>query len=231
MASRKEQKERLRREREERERAAALAVAKRKRMGYAAAAVLVAAVVLALVAVVALGGGGGSGKGKTSDVGWPSGSIPKRQETDLAAAVKAAGCTLQNPPSQGRGHVTGHVNYKTAPPTSGPHNPVWAHDGAYRTNPPGVEHLVHPLEHGRVIYWFRPNDPPRVIGDLKKLYDEDHALVILTPYVRPMPYEVAATAWTELLGCKTYNDRVPDAFRAFRDQFRLKGPEYIPNAE
>ena len=229
MASRKEQKERLRQERMQREQEAAAAAARRKRMGYGVAGVLVAAVVIA-VAAIALAGGGSSSTG-TSDSGWPSGSIPKRKETDLVAAAKAAGCVLQHPAMEGRTHVTGHVNYKTAPPTSGPHNPVWAHDGAYRSNPPGVEHLVHPLEHGRVIYWFKPNAPLRVIGDLKKLYDEDHALVILTPYVRPMPYQVAATAWTELLGCPAYNDRVPDAFRAFRDQFRLKGPEYVPNAE
>ena len=229
MASRKEQKERLRQERMQREQEAAAAAARRKRMGYGVAGVLVAAVVIA-VAAIALAGGGSSSTG-TSDSGWPSGSIPKRKETDLVAAAKAAGCVLQHPAMEGRTHVTGHVNYKTAPPTSGPHNPVWAHDGAYRSNPPGVEHLVHPLEHGRVIYWFRPNAPLPVIGDLKKLYDEDNKLVILTPYVRPMPYQVAATAWTQLLGCPTYNDRVPDAMRAFRDQYRLKGPEYIPNAE
>src|SRR5438874_3213694 len=178
MASRKEQKERLRQERMQREQEAAAAAARRKRMGYGVAGVLVAAVVIA-VAAIALAGGGSSSTG-TSDSGWPSGSIPKRKETDLVAAAKAAGCVLQHPAMEGRTHVTGHVNYKTAPPTSGPHNPVWAHDGAYRSNPPGVEHLVHPLEHGRVIYWFRPNDPPRVIGDLKKLFDEDHALLLLT---------------------------------------------------
>jgi hypothetical protein len=34
-----------------------------------------------------------------------------------------------------------------------------------------------------------------------------------------------------MVGCPTYNDKVPDAFRAFRDAYRLKGPEYFPNAE
>jgi hypothetical protein len=96
---------------------------------------------------------------------------------------------------------------------------------------PGEEHLVHALEHGRVIYWFKPTAPANVRGALKKLYDEQNALVILTPNARPMPYEVAATAWTHLLGCPAYNDKVPDAFRAFRDAYRLKGPEYYPNFE
>jgi hypothetical protein len=43
-----------------------------------------------------------------------------------------------------------------------------------------------------------------------------------------MPYEVAATAWTQLLGCKTVNDKTWDALRAFRQRFTDKGPEIIP---
>jgi hypothetical protein len=230
MASRKEQKEKLREERLERERVAAAAASRRKRMGYVVAGALVAAVVVALVVIAAAGGGSGSSSASSSSK-WPSGSIPKRQISDLPAAVKAAGCTLQNPKSQGRGHTTKSVTYKTAPPTSGPHNPVPASDGAYLKTPSPYESLVHALEHGRVIYWFKPDAPAATRGALKKLYDEDKALVILTPNSRSMPYEVAATAWTRLLGCPKYNSKVPDAFRAFRDAYRLKGPEYFPNAE
>jgi Protein of unknown function (DUF3105) len=227
MASRKEQKEKLRQERLERERAAAAAVARRKRVGYGVAGLLVAAVVVA-VAVIALAGGGGSSSASADS--WPGGSVPKRKVADLTVAARAAGCTLQNPTSQGRAHTLGHVNYKTQPPTSGPHYPIPASDGAYLKNP-GEEHLVHALEHGRVIYWFKPNAPASVRGDLKALYNEDKALVLLTPNERPMPYQVAASAWTHLIGCPQYNARVPDAFRAFRDAYRLKGPEYFPNAE
>jgi hypothetical protein len=43
-----------------------------------------------------------------------------------------------------------------------------------------------------------------------------------------MPYEVAATAWTHIMGCKTVNDKTWDALRAFRDRFVDKGPELIP---
>jgi hypothetical protein len=181
--------------------------------------------------VVALASGGGSGGPGSASAGFPSaGSLPARKETDLDAAAKAAGCTLKTLKSEGRGHTTNAVKYKSEPPTSGPHNPVPAHDNAYTKNP-GDTHLVHALEHGRVIFWFKPDAPPAVRGALKKLYDEDKALVILTPNDQPMPYEVAATAWTQLLGCPKYNDRVPDALRAFRDAYRLKGPEYFPNAE
>jgi Protein of unknown function (DUF3105) len=228
MASRKEQKEKLRRERLERERAAAAAAARRRRMGYVVAGGLVTAVVVAIV-VIAFASGGSSGD-SASAASWPSGSVPARKVSDLDGAVKAAGCTLQSKKIEGRDHVLTKVNYKTAPPTSGPHNPVPAHDGAYLKSP-GNEHLVHALEHGRVIYWFKPTTPVAIRGDLKALYDEDKPLVVLTPDTAPFPYQVAATAWGKLLGCPKYNTKVPDAFRAFRDAYRLKGPEYYPNAE
>jgi hypothetical protein len=197
-------------------------------MGYVVAGGLVAAVVIAIVVIAAASGGGSSDSASASS--WPSGSVPKRKIADLNAAASAAGCTLQSPKIQGRGHTLSNVNYKTAPPTSGPHNPVPAHDGAYLASP-GNTHLVHALEHGRVIYWYKASTPPTIRGDLKALYDEDKALVVLTPDTKPFPYQVAATAWGKLIGCPAYNAKVPDAFRAFRDAYRLKGPEYYPNAE
>jgi hypothetical protein len=228
MASRKEQKEKLRQERLEREQAESAAAARKKRMGYTVAGVLVAAVVVALVVILASSGGGGDSNAGASS--WPSGSVPSQKISDLDAAAKAAGCTLQRPKSEGRGHTTKPQNYKSTPPTSGAHNPTPASDKAYLKNP-GDEHLVHALEHGRVIYWFKPTAPAKVKGDMYALYKEAKDLVVLTPADRPMPYQVAATAWTQLLGCPAYNDKVPDAFRAFRDAYRLKGPEYFPNAE
>jgi Protein of unknown function (DUF3105) len=233
MASRKEQKEKLRRERVERERAAQAAAARRRRLGYVVAGALVAAVVVAVVAI-AFASGGDSKTGSASSGSWPSGSVPKQKITDLNAAVKAAGCVYRTPKIEGRGHTSSpsvHVNYKSQPPTSGMHWAVPTHDGAYTTIPYPYEGLVHALEHGRVLYWFKPNAPARVRGDLKALYDEDNKLVLLTPNTRPMPYEVAASAWGRFVGCPTYNNEVPDAFRAFRDAYRLKGPEYYPNAE
>jgi hypothetical protein len=231
MSSRKDQKEKLRQERLEREAAEAQSAARRRRMGLIVAGLLSAAVVVALVVVVAAGGGDDEGGGSkaSASADWPEGTIPDRKITDLDEAVKAAGCVLENPKSEGGGHVTDEVKYKTAPATSGSHDPVPSKDRAY-TKSPRIEAHVHSLEHGRVIYWFKPNAPAPVRGALKALWDEEPELVILSPYPRPMPYQVAASAWTRMLGCKTYNDKVPDALRAFRDAYRLKGPEYFPNA-
>ena len=44
-----------------------------------------------------------------------------------------------------------------------------------------------------------------------------------------MPYEVAATAWTQLLGCDTYDGEATiEALGAFRDEFLGRGPEAVP---
>jgi hypothetical protein len=40
-----------------------------------------------------------------------------------------------------------------------------------------------------------------------------------------MPYDVAAVAWTHILGCRTFNPRVFDAIRAFRLKWTLQAPE------
>ena len=52
--------------------------------------------------------------------------------------------------------------------------------------------------------------------------------MLLIPNETGMPYEVAATAWTKMLGCPRMNDRVYDAVRAFRFSYRDRGPEYEP---
>ena len=223
VASRKDEKARRREERQQREREAAAKAQRRRRLRRALLAAGVAGAV-GVVALAVLGLGGGSA------AGWPAGSVPQRKLSDLGPAAKAAGCKLERPKDEGAGHTTGRVSYRSEPPTSGAHDPTPASDRS-SLRAVAARHVVHAMEHGRVVFWFRPNAPSGVRGALKKLYDEDHALELLTPDALPMPYEVAATAWGRLLGCPTYNDRVPDALRAFRDAYRLKGPEYVPNPE
>lgn len=236
MASRKEEKERLRLERLEREKAAQASAGRRKRLGMIVAGVIAAAALAAVVAV-ALGGGddggGGNGGGNGGST-YPEGvEVPAREVRDLQDAAKAAGCRLSEPRSEGANHTEtdeATVRYRSNPPTSGDHNPTPAGDGA-KDEPAKTEQLVHSLEHGRVIFQFADDAPPRVRGALKTVFDEDPAIAILTQNDTNMPYQVAATAWDKLLACPRYNDKVPDALRAFREENRLKGPEFVPNPE
>ena len=232
MASRKEQKEALKQERLEREQAAAAADRRRRLIGYGVGGALALAAIVAVVIAISAGGGGGhKGDGKSgTTVSYGKGSVPKQRIADLAAAAKAARCTVRTYPNFGRNHVTGFVKYKTNPPTSGNHYPAPASDGAY-PQAPRTEQLVHALEHGRVIVWFQPKAPQSVVNDLKALFDEDPVRVILTPDETGMSFEVAATAWRHLLGCPRMNPKVFDAIRAFKAAYRDKAPEKILGPE
>jgi hypothetical protein len=220
MAHRREQRQRLRRERLERERAAQEAARRKQRLGYLAGWALATAA-LAVVVLLVASGGGGSGS-------FPDGgAVPERRVFDLQPAARAAGCTVRDFRSEGQQHVEGQVRYRSNPPQSGNHNQVPADDGAY-ADPIDDEKLVHALEHGRVVYWFNPGAPAEIKADLKALFDEDDYHVLLAPSEAQMPFQVAASAWTHVLGCKRFDDRTFDALRAFSDEFRDAGPEDVP---
>jgi hypothetical protein len=234
MASRKDEKARLRAEREERERTAAAGARRKRLIGYGVAGVLGVAALVAVIVVALAGGGGGNGGGGEggpaagpADPGdFPSSPVPPRRITDLAQAAKAAGCTTQSFRSEGDEHVPDEVTYKSDPPHSGNHDPVPLEDGAY-LEVPREENAVHALEHGRILVEFKPSASEEVKGQLKSLFDEDpyHVLVLPNP---KMPYEVAAVAWTEVLGCKQAKPQVFDAIRAFKERHRDRGPEFVP---
>jgi Protein of unknown function (DUF3105) len=240
LASRKEQKERLRQEREAREQEARERERRRRLIGYGAGGALVVAVVVVL-AVLLLGGGGGdsaSGDKSSSDLLPGGGKVPSPDVTDLRTAAKRAGCELKSFKATSREHVTDihkKIHYSSNPPTSGSHYEAPADDGAYSKSPP-VDQLVHNLEHGRVIIWFKPGLPRSTRANLKAFFDEDTYQMVLTPK-SDMPYEVAASAWGRnplpngtgfLLGCRKADPKLFDALRDFREAHRGKGPEPVP---
>jgi hypothetical protein len=236
VSSRQEEKERRRLERQAREQAEASKVANKRRLQLVAGGVLGLAVIAAVIAAVVSSGGGGGSDSKAASYG--AAAIPARKITNFNAAVKAAGCTFKTYPSEGRTHLPSDTavnnNYKTNPPTSGDHRPTPAPDGAYAPgNTPDKENFVHTLEHGRIEIQYSPSAPQKVRDQLATLFNEKNKGVqsyhmMLFQNNTNMPYEVAATAWTQLLGCKTMNPQVFDAIRAFRDRFTDKGPELIP---
>lgn len=239
MASRQEEKERRRQERLERERQEAAAASRRKRIQYAFGALLAVALVAGavLLAVSALGGGDDSEMAADGEPGTPAANLPElppQQESDFQKAAEAAGCELINPAYEGAGHAEKKFtvdDYKTNPPQSGEHTPNWAEDGVYRRgNTPELGMLVHTLEHGRINVQYSPDAPDSVVKNLEALLAEqnDGYHMLLYENTTDMPYEVAATAWTHILGCEEYNDKVPDALRTFRARYIDKGPERVP---
>ena len=217
------------------ERDVAAARERRRRVQYGLAALLVIGVVVGVVLAATGGSGSAGGAGTPTTPGKTgAGRIPPAQEKDLAKAASAAGCRLKTFPSAGQGHVTSKVTYKTNPPTSGPHNPEPALDGIYGPgDEPAPEHLVHALEHGRVEIQYRPGTATKEIAQLETLVSEplngkDGYKTLLFRNDTRMPYDVAATAWTQMLGCPRFTPAVFDALRDFRAKYVDKGPELIP---
>jgi hypothetical protein len=145
---------------------------------------------------------------------------PAAKVTNLAAAAKAAGCDLRlHLKDEGHGHIpvgSPTPDYKTNPPTSGNHvePPYQQADGAYTETPEEIDY-VHSLEHGRLEIQYAPDLPEKDQLALKGLYDTMYGATLLFPDDK-MPYEVAATTWTNLLGCPTYKGAATlDAIRAF----------------
>ncbi|HEU0018975.1 MAG TPA: DUF3105 domain-containing protein [Thermoleophilaceae bacterium] len=238
MASRREQKEQLRKEREQREATAKAGQRRKQLIGYGVGGALV--LVAAIVAIVVLAGGGGGSSSASGDVLPDGGSYPEpKDDVEVAAAAKAAGCDLKSFPAKSREHLADlaqAVKYASKPPTSGQHYQVPAEDGAYE-DPPDVKELVHTLEHGRIIVWFKKGLPADQRAALKAFYDEDTYQMVLVPDTTGMTYAVAATAWNrdpepngtgQLLGCAEFNDEIFTALESFKDENRSRGPEPVP---
>jgi hypothetical protein len=235
VSSRKEQKEALRRERLERERQAREAARRKRMVGFGVGGALALAAVVVVVVVLVAGGGGSSGS--EAEVLPDGGEVPQQRVADLGEAVSAAGCRTSSERANSREHTQSleeRVDYRSNPPTDGRHFVEWADDGAYSAAPQD-EQLVHTLEHGRVIIWFKPSLPEQARANVKAFFDEDTYQMVLAPR-RDMPYDVAASAWNRdpapngtgrLLGCPRYNERVFDALRAFREEHRANGPEAV----
>jgi hypothetical protein len=258
MTTRKEERERLRQERLAAQQAASRSERQRLYVGYALAGVIVVAI-LAGIVVAITGSGDESGEGSSSDYpelshiqpmlgvvpddvepdGREGTPPPEVENGDLEAAAEAAGCDLRlDLPEEGFDHFADEnreVDYETNPPTSGDHygNPSETvsgalADGAYLQMPP-ITRAVHSLEHGRVEIQYSPDLSEAEQLEIKGVFDESPFGVILFPNP-DMPYDVAATAWRNLVGCDQYQGAATlDVLRAFRDIYRgTAGRENVP---
>lgn len=247
MSSRREEQERRRAERLAAEQRESSTERRRLMAGYIIAGALTLAVVIGLVIVLSSGGSGGDG---TSSSDFPENAHiqaqsgfdhdvpvddregtppPPLEQGDLEVAAKAAGCKLQlDLPEEGNSHVDLEDNYpyKTNPPTSGDHFAEQQADGAY-IEQPNTMYTTHSMEHGRIEIQYSPDLSEKEQLELKGVFDEAPAAVLFFPN-DSMPYDVAVTAWTQLMGCPTYEGAATlDAIRDFRDIYMGQGPEDV----
>jgi Protein of unknown function (DUF3105) len=140
----------------------------------------------------------------------------------IAETMRAAGCTYQTPADQGRDHVRDgtRIRYNSTPPTSGDHYAVPVIWGAYDA-PVEQARQVHNLEHGGIVIQYGDDVPRATLAELQDFYNDDPNGLLLAP-LPSLNDQIAVAAWTQLAKCRQF-DR--DAFEAFRDEFRAKGPE------
>jgi Protein of unknown function (DUF3105) len=249
MATRKQEKERLRQQRLQAERREAADARRRLLLGYVVAGLLGGAVLVGLVIVIASGGGtggGGDSGPEAAHIVPETGTVPPNvepdgregttppplEQADLEQAAEIAGCDVRlDLPDEGNSHLRPNEDppdYETNPPTSGNHivPPLQTADGAY-LDPVDPLSFVHSLEHGRIEIQYDPELPEEDQLLLKGVFDESPAGMLMFPN-SDMPYEVAVTAWTNMVGCKKFDEGVVDVIRDFRDTFRGQGPEAVP---
>jgi hypothetical protein len=228
------ERDRLRQERIEAEERDSRSGNNRLILTYAIVSTVVIALAVLVFVLVSGGGGGDSGSGDAhinvnQAMGSTNGVQPddragiapaKTKVFDLDQAAKEAGCKVElQLKDEGNTHLPPDSplpNYKTNPPTSGNHvePPFQQADGAYSEEPSELD-TVHSLEHGRMEIQYSPELPEKAQLELIGLYDTMYGATLLFPNDK-MPYEVAATTWTNLIGCKTYEGQATlDAIRAF----------------
>jgi hypothetical protein len=234
VSSRQAKKEARRQERLAREAAEAKAAARRKRLSLAGGVLGALLVIAAVIFAVTTGVGGNDETDAAGSAARAGVKLPEQQTSDLAEAAKAAGCTVENAEYESAGHEEKDftaADYKTNPPTSGTHFPEWYEDGVYVPGTtPNLGMLVHTLEHGRINVQYKPGTPKADVVKLEALLAEQNEGYHMLLYQNEtnMPYAVAATGWTQKIGCKKMNDKVFDALRTFRARYIDKGPEQVP---
>lgn len=226
---REEERERLRQARQERESGQAKSEKRRLFAVYAVAGLIGLLVLAGIVALIA-GSAGGGGKSHINQAsGSTNGVAPDERPgeepeavkvADVKEAAKQAGCTLRlKLEDEGHQHLPPTApapDYKTNPPNSGSHagSPYQEADGAYSEMPDEI-FVVHALEHGRMAIQYSPDLPEEEQLELKGLYDTMYGGTLLFPNEN-MDYEVAATTWTNMIGCPEYKGAITlDAIRAF----------------
>src|SRR4029453_4751582 len=139
--------------------------------------------ILGIVAAAFAFSGGGNGSGAE----------------DAITALRDAGCTYQNPPPQGRTHVSAlpkGFKANTVPRSSGPHSPQTIFYGAYTDEVPELN-AVHNLEHGAVILYYGPKVPKSTADRMARFSTEAPEGFVVSKHSK-LGADVAYVPWARV---------------------------------
>ena len=167
-----------------------------------------------------------------------------RGDEDAQTALDSAAYTVQGftavpnvPDHSDVPTLTTKPAWNSNPPTSGPHFQEWVVWGFYEEEVPLVK-SVHNLEHGGVVIHYGPQVPQAEVDKLRAFYGDDPNGLLVAPLASNGD-KITLSAWTApdaqtgtadrgrgwLARCTTFDE---DAFSAFLEAHRFKGPERIP---
>lgn len=128
--------------------------------------------------------------------------------------------------SQGANHVPNgtKVDYNSSPPTSGPHYANSQPAGIY-DKPVPDGNLIHSMEHGAVILWYKSDISASDIAKLKSIFSSVSASKKIMVPRDSLDIPVALTSWGRLLKLQTIDE---NQIKAFMETNEDRGPEKAP---
>lgn len=117
-----------------------------------------------------------------------------------------------------------HEPYNSNPPTSGPHTGNDVAGAGIKDSPVPDEIVVHSLEHGAVVLWYREDLKQEDVEKLKQIFVEASGKKIMMPR-QNMETPIALTSWNYILKLETIDE---DIIKEFIETNNDRAPEKAP---
>ncbi|MEK7572539.1 MAG: DUF3105 domain-containing protein [Patescibacteria group bacterium] len=127
---------------------------------------------------------------------------------------------------EGAAHVArgeSHVAYNSNPPTSGPHWADVAGPGI-KNQPVPDELILHSMEHGAAVVWYRENLEQGEIDRIKQAFNDSSGKKIMLPR-KNLDVPVALTSWGYLLNLQIIDEEI---IKEFIETNNDRAPEKAP---
>jgi hypothetical protein len=138
--------------------------------------------------------------------------LPPVRQIQLERAARTAGCELR------RGAAAERLNPPAASPGSAPAPGTYDKSLSARA-------VTAALRRGIVVIQYRRGISGDVLDRLTAIRSLVPQGTILAPFATAVPFEVAASAWRRLVGCRRFSASAIDALRLFRGRFLGSGPD------
>ena len=116
-----------------------------------------------------------------------------------------------------------HLAYKSNPPTSGPHWAGTAGPGI-KTEPVADELILHSMEHGAAVLWYKNDLPQEDINRIKNAFQDASGKKIMLPREN-LDVAIALTSWGYLLKLDTIDEtKIKEFIEINNDRAPEKAP-------